>query len=152
MTSYDLSVGQKSEPLQQGRSQKLVFFWGGYNFFPTQYYSPIYWRHRLQLVHKIIFMDWYWGYIYRYIPRRPCFETGFSTNCDKNQRQYHVVLHKDIIFRLWLNVLLINYSVYGVIVEPRWDRRKKRKGNKTVIENLRKNTVGCQEDVEVVSC
>jgi len=42
----------------QGRSQKFIL--GGYNFFTARHYSPIILaagRHRLQLVHKIIFRD-----------------------------------------------------------------------------------------------
>ena len=56
----------------QGRSQKFIL--DGYNFYCTiiQSYILAAWRHRLQLVHKIIFRerDWFWGYIYRYTPRR----------------------------------------------------------------------------------
>jgi len=40
-----------------------IFFLGGYKF--LLHYSPIHWRHRLQLLHKIIFKDWFLGV---YIP------------------------------------------------------------------------------------
>jgi len=52
----------------QGRSQKFIL--GGYNSFTPRYTSPILaaWRHRLQLVHKIIFRDWFWEGVYTDIP------------------------------------------------------------------------------------
>jgi len=53
----------------QGRSQKFIL--GGYNFLlhdTTVLYILAAWRHRLQLVHKIISRDWFWEGIYTDIP------------------------------------------------------------------------------------
>jgi len=52
----------------QGRSQKFIL--GGYNFYCTilQSYILAAWRHRLQLMDKIIFRDWFWEGIYTDIP------------------------------------------------------------------------------------
>jgi len=48
----------------EGRSQKFL------NFYCTilQSYILAAWRHRLQLLHKIIFRDWFWESIYTNIP------------------------------------------------------------------------------------
>jgi len=53
---------------RQGRSKKFIL--GGYIFYCTILHSYILaaWRHRLQLVHKIIFRDWLWEGIYTDIP------------------------------------------------------------------------------------
>jgi len=55
--------------LSQGRSQKFIL--GGYNFLlhdTTVLYTIAAWRHRLQLVHKIILRDWFWEGMYTDIP------------------------------------------------------------------------------------
>jgi len=52
----------------RGVARNLV--WGGINFYCTILQSDILaaWRHRLQLMHNIIFRDWFWEGIYTDIP------------------------------------------------------------------------------------
>ena len=63
----------RAEQLLRYRGIARNSFWVGIIFFTARHYSRIYiaaWRHRLQLVHKIIFRDWFWEGIYTDIPLR----------------------------------------------------------------------------------